>query len=109
MHAVQRASEGRPGTTAAGSTTDVRSKRRAKQRATFCEQGRVEGLIFDGSRLAEDCWTGSAEAATLIGRGTPLAVEKTMFPSVSVLRRTNFIPMMLWVGPISGYFFYYFF
>ena len=44
LHAVQRFSEGRSGTTAADSTAD--DKR---------EQGRVEGLIFGGSRPEEDC------------------------------------------------------
>ena len=35
-----------------------RNKSRRKQRATFNEHDRVEGLDFGGSRPAEDCWTG---------------------------------------------------
>ena len=37
--------------------------------------------MFGGSRPTEDCWTGSAEAATLRGWSTLLAVEKAVFPS----------------------------
>ena len=80
----------------------TRSNNRAKQRATLCKQGRVEGLMFGRIRLAADCWTDSTEAATLTGRRTLLAVERVMFPSALVLRRIKFtLMMMLWVSPIS--------
>ena len=45
----------------------TRSNSRAKLRATFCEQGRVDGLIFGGSRPTGNSWTDSAEEAMLTG------------------------------------------
>ena len=80
----------------------MRSNSRAKQRATFCEHGQVEGLVFGRSRPAEDCWTDLAGPALLTRRRTLLAVEEAMLTSALVLRRTKItLLIMLWVSTIS--------